>query len=159
VDVATFSDQVDNGPVIFSLLKMIHTEVDEFGSRQSATKQDRQHCMVALPSDPFDIWCVQGRLGLFCGEPIFESDAHLFCSFDPTNTIRQLGAEESRVGCFVCETANSSHAQVNRGRGQLATLEFQSVSEDYCLTESESGLGAVPCDEIIDGESIGPARI
>jgi hypothetical protein len=33
--VATFSDQVDNGPVIFSLLKMIHTEVDEFGSTQS----------------------------------------------------------------------------------------------------------------------------
>jgi hypothetical protein len=133
--------------------------MDEFGSTQSATKQDRQHCMIALPSDPFDIWGVQERFGLFCGEPISESDAHLFCSFDPTNTGRQLGAEESRVGCFVCETANSSQAQVNRGRRQMATLEFQSVSENNCLTESEPWLGAVPCDEIIDRESIGPARI
>jgi hypothetical protein len=157
--VATFSDQVDNGPVIFSLLKMIHTEVDEFGSTQSATKQDSQHCMVALPSDPCDIWGVQERFGLFCGEPIAESDAHLFWSFDPTNTGRQLGAEKSRVGCFVCETANSSQAQINRGRGQMATLEFQSVSENNSLTKSEPWLGAVPCDEIIDGESIGTARI
>ena len=76
----TFSDQVNNGPVIFSLLKMIHTEVDEFGSTQSATQQDRQHCMVALPSNLFDIWGLQERFGLFCGEPISESDANLFCS-------------------------------------------------------------------------------
>jgi hypothetical protein len=110
--------------------------------------------MVALPSNLFDIRGVQERLRLFCGKPISESDAHLFCSFDPTNPSRQLGAEEPRVGCFVCETANSSQAQVNRGRGQMATLEFQSVSEDNCLTESESGPGAVPCDEIIDRESI-----
>ena len=113
--MATLSDQVNNGPVIFSLLKMIHTEVDEFGSTQSATQQDRQHCMVALPSNLFDVWGVQERFGLFCGEPISESDAHLFCSFDPANTSRQLGAQKSRVGCFVCETANSSQAQVNRG--------------------------------------------
>jgi hypothetical protein len=102
---------------------------------------------------------MQERFGLFCGEPIAESDAHLFCSFDPTNTSRQLGAEESSVGCFVCETANGSQAQVDRGWGQVATLEFQSVSQDNCLTKSEPWLGAVPCDEIIDRESIGPARI
>jgi hypothetical protein len=93
--VATFSDQVDNGPVIFSLLKMIHIEVYEFGSTQSATKQDRQHCMVALPANLFDVWGVQERFGLFCRKPISESHAHLSCSFDPTNTSRQLGAEES----------------------------------------------------------------
>jgi hypothetical protein len=107
--------------VIFSLLKMIHTEVDEFGSTQSATKQDRQHCMVALPPNLFDVWGVQESFGLFCGEPISEPDAHLLCSFDPTNTSRQLWTEESRVGCFVCETANGSQAQVNCGRGQMAT--------------------------------------
>jgi hypothetical protein len=91
IRTATFSDQADNGPMAFSLLKMTHTEVDAFGSTQSATQQDRQHCMVALPSDPFDIWSVQERFGLFCGGPISESDAHLFFSFDPTNTSRQLG--------------------------------------------------------------------
>jgi hypothetical protein len=51
--MTTLSNQVNNGPVIFSPLKMIHTEVDEFGSTLSATKQDRQHCTVALPSNIF----------------------------------------------------------------------------------------------------------
>ena len=76
--MAALSNQVNNGPVIFSLLKMIHTEVDEFGSTQSATQQDRQHCIVALPSNLFDIWGVQERFGLFCGKPISESDANPF---------------------------------------------------------------------------------
>src|SRR5207245_8936740 len=104
-DVATLSDQVNNGPVIFSLLKMIHTEVDEFGSTQSAAQQDRQHCMVALPSNLFDIWGVQERLGLFCGEPISESDAHLFCSFDSTTTSRQRRDADAGVGCVRLRTA------------------------------------------------------
>src|SRR5229473_1537723 len=47
--------------------------------------------MVALPANFFDVWGAQERLGLFCGKPISESNAHLFCSFDPTNTSRQLG--------------------------------------------------------------------
>ncbi len=59
--MTTLSNQVNNGPVIFSLLKMIHTEVDEFGSTQSATKEDCQHCTITLASNLFDIWGVQER--------------------------------------------------------------------------------------------------
>jgi hypothetical protein len=69
-NMTTLSNQVNNGPVILSLLKMVDTEVDEFGSAQSATQQDRQHCTVALPSDLFYVWCVQERLSLVGGEPI-----------------------------------------------------------------------------------------
>jgi hypothetical protein len=69
--------------------------------------------MVALPANFFDLWGAQEGFGLFCGKPISKSNAHLFCPFDLTNTSRQLWAEESRVGCFVCETANSSQSQVN----------------------------------------------
>src|ERR1035438_3076806 len=54
VRMAILPDQVNNGPVIFPLLKMIYAQVDEFGAAQSATKQDRQHCAVALsPRDRF----------------------------------------------------------------------------------------------------------
>src|ERR1700690_1392882 len=48
-DVAALPDQVNNGPVIFPLLKMIDAQVDKFRPAQSATEQDRQHCAVALP--------------------------------------------------------------------------------------------------------------
>ena len=39
-DVTAFSNQVNYGLVIFSLLKMLQSEMDKFGSAQSATKQD-----------------------------------------------------------------------------------------------------------------------
>ena len=155
--MTTLSNQVNNGPVIFSLLEMIHTEVDEFGSPQSATEQDRQHRTVALPSNLFYVWCVQERLSLVCGKPISPLERPPSCSFDSTNTSRQLWAKESYVGCFVRETANGSQPEVNRGQSQMAALEFQSISENNGLTEGEPGLGAVPCDEIINRESIGPA--
>jgi hypothetical protein len=139
--------------VIFSLLEMIHTEVDEVGPTQSTTKQDCWDCMVALPSNLFYVWGVQESFGRFCSEPISESDAHLFCSFDSTNTSRQLWAEGSSFGCFVCEKANSRQVEVNRGRGQMAAFEFQSISQNNGLAESEPGLGTVPFDEIVDRES------
>src|SRR5713101_8097533 len=105
--------------MIFPLLKMICAQVDEFRSAQSATKQDRQHRTVALPPNLFDVWGMQQRFGLFGGEPISESDAHLLCSFDPTNTSGQLRTEKSSISCFVRETANSRETQVHRGRGQM----------------------------------------
>jgi len=157
--VAALPDQVNDGPVILPLLKMIQAQVGQFGSAQPATEQDRQHCVVALPANRLDVRGMQEGVGLFGGEPIPESDAQLFCSFDPTNASGQLRTEKSGIGCFVREATNSSQPQIDRGWGQMATLEFQSVSEDNCLTEGKPGLGAVPRDEIIDGKSIRPPRI
>jgi len=115
--VAALPDQVNDGPVILPLLKMIQAQVGQLGSTQPATEQDRQHCVVALPADRLGVWGMQERVGLFGGEPIPESDAQLFCSFDPTNARSQLRTEKSSIGCFISEAANSSEAQVDRSRG------------------------------------------
>ena len=120
--MSALSDQVNYGPVIFSLLKMLHSEMDKFGSAQSATKQDCQYCTVALPSDLLAIWSVYERRGLFCGEPISESYADLFCSSYPTNTSCQLWTEQSSISGFICKTANRVEAQVNRERSQMAAF-------------------------------------
>jgi hypothetical protein len=53
--MAALPDYVNHSPVVFPLLKMIYCQVDEFGSAQSATEQDRQHCTIALPANAFPV--------------------------------------------------------------------------------------------------------
>src|ERR1019366_1028333 len=49
--MTTFADQVDDGPVLLSLLQMLNRQVNQFRTPQTTTKQQRQHCKVSLTPD------------------------------------------------------------------------------------------------------------
>src|SRR5215470_20167358 len=50
-DVPSFSDQVNNGPMVFAALNVIHSEIDELFSTESTTKEHRQDGTISSTFD------------------------------------------------------------------------------------------------------------
>jgi hypothetical protein len=58
-------------------------------------------------------------LDLLCGQPIAEAHSHLLHTFSAANASRQIGAEDTAVGCLVCEPAHGTQTYVDGARCKL----------------------------------------
>ena len=66
-DVTRLAQEVDDGPVLFSLLQMREVQFDGFMPPQAAGEQHRQKCAVTFALPSLDIRGLPQRLALFGG--------------------------------------------------------------------------------------------
>ena len=68
--MTSFSDQIGENPVFFSLLKMAECYRREFRAAQSASEEDGDHGVVALTSDRTAIKDGEESFALFARQPV-----------------------------------------------------------------------------------------
>ena len=115
--MTTFADQVDDGPVLLSLLQMLHRQVNQFRPPQTATEQQRQHRKVSLAPDRASGRNAEKRFPLICGQPVSEPDPEFLGSLYSANAGGKLRAEQTTISSFVSEATNRSQTNIDRGRG------------------------------------------
>lgn len=80
--MTSFTEQVNNGPVIVSLLKVRQLQTDHFAPPQAAAEQDGQNRMVSFARRVGLVGRVEKPAPLSAGEPIAEAGTKLLRAFD-----------------------------------------------------------------------------
>jgi hypothetical protein len=70
-------------------------------------------------------------------------------TFDSADAGGEVRTEQAGISCLVRDAPDRSQAKVNRRWSELSLLQVDSVTENNGAIESESGLGAVPIDELV----------
>jgi len=70
----TLADQVDNGPMLFPSLQLLHRQVRQLGPAKPTAETERQDGSTALAPQGLDVGAVQQGSGLLGSEPVAQSD-------------------------------------------------------------------------------------
>jgi hypothetical protein len=73
--MASLAHQIDDGPVFFPLLKMIHGQCHDFVPSQPTREHKSQQSAVSFSFEPLAIRSLPKRLSLFCGQPVAKAHA------------------------------------------------------------------------------------
>jgi hypothetical protein len=122
--MATFADQVYDGPVLLSLLQVFHRQVNQFRPSQTTTEQQCQHRKVSLAPDRASGRNVEKRLSLLRSKPVSDPDSELFWTLNSANAGGKLWAEQTAISRFVRQAANRGKTYIDRGCGQVASFEL-----------------------------------
>ena len=87
--MASFTDQINNGPMLFALLEMIQSQRHRFMPPQAAREQQREQRSVTLSFQAMMIGCLPKCLALLRGQPIAKPHSQLLHAFNAANTSRQ----------------------------------------------------------------------
>jgi hypothetical protein len=104
--VTAFADQVHDGPVLLSLLQVLHRQVNQFRASQTAAEEQCEHCMISLATDRAPGRNAQQRHSLLRGKPVPETDSQFLGALHPTNARGEFWAQQAAISRFVCETTN-----------------------------------------------------
>ena len=58
----------------------------------------------------------------------------------------------------MCEAAHGGQLLVDGVRGQMPRFQVHAVAHDYDTIKGQSGFGAIPGDELVDGVLVNTAR-
>ena len=89
--MTSFSEQVNNGPVIVSLLKVRQLQTDHLAPPQAAAQQDGENGMVSLALRVGLVGRVEKPAPLSAGEPIAEAGTKLLRAFHTPDTAARSG--------------------------------------------------------------------
>ena len=156
--MTTLTEQVDDGPVIVSLLKVRQLQTDQLGTPQAAAQQEGQNGMISFALRSASVGGVEKPAPLSAGEPVADPGTKLLRAFHPPDARCKVGTEQAIVGSLVGQSAHCRQPQVDGCRGEPSGLQLIAVPQNDRATERQSGFGAVPGDEVIDGEGVGAFR-
>src|SRR5438445_595319 len=82
----------------------------------------------------------------------------LLYPFHAANASGQFWAQQPSVSRLVRQPPNSGELLINRVGGQTSPFQEDAVANHDDAIESQAGLRAVPCDELLDGVLVDAAR-
>src|SRR5450755_2236459 len=88
---------------------------------------------------------------LLRAQPIAGPESKLLDTFHPADPGSEFRAEQAGVGGFVREPSHGCKLLVDRVGGETARFQMHAVANDHDAVESQSRLGAIPSNELIDG--------
>src|SRR5436853_6705066 len=100
-NVATFTNQINNGPVSLAHLDVVQFQTDQFRPAKATTEQRGQHRIIALEAHSVSPHMLEHFRTLLRIQPITGPESELLDSLDAANHGRQLGTQQSsgsRVG-------------------------------------------------------------
>src|SRR6266571_4527200 len=105
-NVLSLANQVGDHPVLLTDLKIFKSESNQFGASQTASNEQRQNRSITLASQAVSLRFREQGSGLFDGQPVSDPSAQTFCTFDATDSGRQLGTQKPCICCFMCESSH-----------------------------------------------------
>jgi hypothetical protein len=95
------ADQVDNGPMVFPPLHVLHRQVGQLRATQPTGQAEREEGATALAPDRFHVRGSEQSLGLLGGQPVPQADTQLSGSLHSANACSRLWAHQTGIGSFV----------------------------------------------------------
>jgi len=128
-DVFAFPDQVGYNPVFLSDLKVVSLQSDQLGAPETASDENRQNCSIPLPPQSIRTWCAQERSALIGRQPVADPGSQPFGALHPSNTCRQLGAQEAGIRSLIGKPPHSGESDVDRRRSEILLFQEEPVSK------------------------------
>src|SRR6266849_515297 len=157
-NVAALANQIDDCPVTLAHLELIPLQANQFRPAKATTKQHGQHRVIALGTEAATPGMLEDFRAFLGAQPVASTEPELLHSFHTADSCRQFGTQETRIGGFVSQAAHGCELLVDGVGGQTTGFEVHAVANDDDAIESQTGLGAVPGDELIDGVLVNAAR-
>jgi hypothetical protein len=126
---------------------------------QPTREQQCEQGSIAFSFQALTIWSLPKRMALLCRQPAPEPHAQLLHPFNPANAGRQVGAEKSAVGRFVCESAHITKTQIDCARCELTGFEMRTIAQNHYPVERQARFRAIPVNELLNGMTIAPLCI
>ena len=105
-NVPALADHIDDGPVILSPLEMSNVQFCGLLPAQPATQKEPEQCSVSLALQRIWVRHLPERSCLVGGKPVTKTDAEVLRPFDSADASREIWAEQTGIGSFVCETSD-----------------------------------------------------
>ena len=157
-DVATFTNQINNGPVSLAHLDVVQLQTDQFRPAKATPEQHGQHRIVALGAHSVSPCMLQHFGTLLRAQPISGPESELLDSLDAANPRGQLRTQQASVGGFVSQATHGGQLLVDGVGGQMPRFQVHAIAHDDDAVEGQPRLGAVPGDELVDGVLVDSAR-
>ncbi len=157
-DVPTLADQVHHCPVPLTDLDLVQLQPDQLGSAKATRKKQGQHRVVALGTHAIATSVFEHFGTLLRAQPVAGAEAELFDSFHAADPRSQLGTQQACVGGLVSQAAHGRKLLVDGVRSQSPCLEVHAIADYDDAVEGEARLGAIPCNELINGVLVHAAR-
>ncbi len=150
-DVTAFAYEISKDPVLFALLQILNGERGQFCPTQPATQENGNHSVIPDAAQRLPIKHLKQAPPLFGREPIPDPNPKFFDALYSANSCGQVRAEQAGVRGFIREAANGGEPKVDGRRSVTGLLEEDPIAGNYGFVERQSGLGAVPVDELANG--------
>ena len=157
-NVATFANQINNGPVSLAHLDVVQLQTDQFRPAKATTEQHGQHRIIALGAHSVSPRMLEHFRTLLRAQPITGPESELLDSLDAANPRGQLGTQQASVGGFVSQATHGCKLLVDGVGGQMPRFQVHAIAHDDDAVEGQPRLGAVPGDELVDGVLVDSAR-
>lgn len=101
--VTCLSHEIDNGPMLFSLLQVGEIQLHSFMPPQTASEQHSQKGTVPFALQSLGIGTLPEGFALFGRQPVSQSYSEFLDAFHSPDTGGEIRAQETTVGGFVSE--------------------------------------------------------
>ena len=91
-------------------------------------------------------------------QPVAGAKSKLLDALHAADARRQLGTQQTRIGSLVRQPPNRRQLLVDGIRGQTARFQVHAVANHHDAVEGQTGLRAIPEDELVDGVLVHAAR-
>jgi hypothetical protein len=95
--VPAFTDQINNRPMLLSLLQMREVQISQFASSQPAAKQHCENRAVPFAFEHVGIRSLPKPARFFRREPIAKPYAEFLDTLDPTDAGGELRAKQTGI--------------------------------------------------------------
>src|SRR5260370_18278897 len=97
-NVATFANQINNGPVSLAHLDVVQLQTDQFRPAKATTEQHGQHRIIALGAHSVSPRMLEHFRTLLRAQPVTGPESALLASLDTANPRGQLGTQQTTGG-------------------------------------------------------------
>src|SRR5207244_12639578 len=118
-NVATFTNQINNGPVSLAHLDVVQFQTDQFQPAKATTEQHGQHRIIALGTHSVSPRMLEHFRTLLRAQPIPGPESELLDSLDAANSRSQIGTQQASVGGFVSQATPGCKLLVDGVAGQV----------------------------------------
>src|SRR6516225_707859 len=147
-DVASFPDEVNNGPVVFAPLNMVKGQINEFFSTETTPKEYREDGSIPFSFHGVHIGKLPKESGFIHGQPISKPHAQFLCSLHSTDAGGQIRTEESRICRFIGEPSDCCKPHVDGARCKQLVFEMNPIAGDHCFVKGKPRFGTIPTNEV-----------
>ena len=114
--MSAFADQIRDGPVIVTALKVCEVQFCRLFPPQAAAKEHRENGPISLALERVGIGHLPECLRLIDCQPVAQSNAEALRPFDSSDANREIRGPQARISGLIRETPDGRGSAVDRAR-------------------------------------------
>ena len=132
-NVSAFADQIHDGPVIVTALKMCQVQFCRLFQTQAAAKENREKGPISLAFERAGVRHLPECLRLIRCQPVAETNAEVLRPFNSPDASGEIRGQQPRISGLIREAPHRRESAVDRARRKLTRFQMDSIAGDNGL--------------------------